>query len=113
MIAAADLNLSVAEPPKKNGAQTTAALADPESAATAVDTTGNTVNEAEIEKAGEQPLMTLPQGVDSLESYLEGIEKSVIIDALETTRWNKTAAAKKLGITFRALRYKLKKLDLE
>jgi two-component system response regulator PilR (NtrC family) len=56
---------------------------------------------------------TLPQNVDSLESYLEGIERSVIVDALETTRWNKTAAAKKLGITFRALRYKLKKLDLE
>ncbi|MFT4676998.1 MAG: two-component system response regulator PilR (NtrC family) [Patiriisocius sp.] len=48
-----------------------------------------------------------------LESYLEGIEKNVIVDALEATRWNKTAAAKKLGITFRALRYRLKKLGLE
>lgn len=55
----------------------------------------------------------LPDDEDSLESYLEGIEKSVIIDALESTRWNKTAAAKKLGITFRALRYRLKKLGLE
>ncbi len=55
----------------------------------------------------------LPQGEESLESYLENIEKAVIIDALENTRWNKTAAAKKLGITFRALRYKLKKLSLE
>ncbi|MBD3647333.1 MAG: sigma-54-dependent Fis family transcriptional regulator, partial [Pseudomonadales bacterium] len=48
-----------------------------------------------------------------LESYLEDIEKNVIIEALEATRWNKTAAAKKLGITFRALRYRLKKLNLE
>jgi two-component system response regulator PilR (NtrC family) len=50
---------------------------------------------------------------DSLESYLEGIEKNVIVEALEATRWNKTAAAKKLGLTFRALRYRLKKLNLE
>ena len=55
----------------------------------------------------------LPEDADSLDAYLEDIEKSVIVDALEATRWNKTAAAKKLGITFRALRYKLKKLDLE
>jgi two-component system response regulator PilR (NtrC family) len=53
------------------------------------------------------------EDVDSLESYLEDIEKNVIVEALEATRWNKTAAAKKLGITFRALRYRLKKLDLE
>ena len=59
------------------------------------------------------PSSSLPDDEDSLESYLEGIEKNVIVDALETTRWNKTAAAKKLGITFRALRYRLKKLGLE
>ncbi len=49
----------------------------------------------------------------SLEDYLEGIERKTIEQALEDTRWNKTAAAKKLGITFRALRYRLKKLDME
>ena len=54
----------------------------------------------------------LPAGV-SLEDFLEGIERKVITEALETTRWNKTAAAKNLGITFRALRYRLKKLGLE
>jgi two-component system response regulator PilR (NtrC family) len=52
------------------------------------------------------------QGLD-LEGYLEGIERKAIEQALEATRWNKTAAAKKLGISFRALRYKLKKLGLE
>jgi len=56
---------------------------------------------------------TMPEDAESLESYLEDIEKNVIVEALEATRWNKTAAAKKLGITFRALRYKLKKLELE
>jgi len=48
-----------------------------------------------------------------LEEYLENIERKAIEQALEVTRWNKTAAAKKLGISFRALRYKLKKLGLE
>lgn len=54
----------------------------------------------------------MSQAVD-LESKLEDQEKQLIMQALEATRWNKTAAAKKLGITFRALRYKLKKLELD
>lgn len=63
---------------------------------------------------------TLPAGIkpdlivdNDLESQLEDQERQLITQALESTRWNKTAAAKKLGITFRALRYKLKKLNLE
>lgn len=48
-----------------------------------------------------------------LESQLEDQERQLIVDALESTRWNKTAAAKKLGISFRSLRYKLKKLALD
>ncbi|NOQ93279.1 MAG: response regulator [Methylophaga sp.] len=51
--------------------------------------------------------------VVDLESKLEEQERQLITQALEATRWNKTAAAKNLGITFRALRYKLKKLNLE
>lgn len=54
----------------------------------------------------------LPSGV-SLEDYLTDIERRVVEQALDETRWNRTAAAKKLGITFRALRYRLKKLGLE
>jgi len=49
----------------------------------------------------------------SLDSYLVDIEKQTIIEALEKTRWNKTAAARLLGISFRALRYRLEKLGLE
>ncbi|MDJ0653128.1 MAG: sigma-54 dependent transcriptional regulator [Xanthomonadales bacterium] len=49
----------------------------------------------------------------SLEEYMGNIERDAIVQALEETRYNKTAAAKKLGITFRALRYRLKKLNLE
>ena len=54
-----------------------------------------------------------PLDPGSLEDYLESIERKKITEALEATRWNKTAAAKNLGITFRALRYRLKKLGLE
>lgn len=49
----------------------------------------------------------------SLEKHLENIEKEFIAQALEETRWNKTAAAKKLGMSFRSFRYRLKKLDLD
>jgi len=49
----------------------------------------------------------------SLEEYLESIEIKAIKQALEKTRWNKTAAAKELGMSFRALRYRLKKLSLD
>ena len=49
----------------------------------------------------------------SLEPFLYEQERSLIVEALEKTRYNKTAAAKLLGISFRALRYRLKKLDIE
>ncbi|RDH45470.1 sigma-54-dependent transcriptional regulator [Zooshikella ganghwensis] len=52
-------------------------------------------------------------GSQSLEDYLAELERKAIVQALEESRWNKTAAAKKLGITFRALRYRLKKLGLD
>jgi two-component system response regulator PilR (NtrC family) len=49
----------------------------------------------------------------SLGSQLEDIERDAIVKALEQTRYNKTAAAKLLGISFRALRYRIKKLDID
>ncbi|MHB1273020.1 MAG: sigma-54-dependent transcriptional regulator [Rhodanobacter sp.] len=48
-----------------------------------------------------------------LDDYISNIERTAIIKALEESRYNKTAAARKLGITFRALRYKLKKLGID
>jgi len=48
-----------------------------------------------------------------LDQFVEEIEKKEIMKALEATRWNKTAAAKLLGMSFRSLRYKLQKLNLE
>ena len=64
-------------------------------------------------EAGEREGVAVPDGEIDLEGYLEKIERQAIEKALEATRWNKTAAAKRLGISFRALRYRLKKLGLE
>jgi len=54
----------------------------------------------------------LPTGV-ALEEHLSDIEKQAILKALDETKWNRTAAAKKLGMSFRSLRYRLKKLGLD
>jgi two-component system response regulator PilR (NtrC family) len=47
-----------------------------------------------------------------LQEYLDRVEKEVILEALEKTRFNRTAAAKLLGITFRALRYRMERLGI-
>ena len=48
-----------------------------------------------------------------LNAAMDNQQRELITRALEETRWNRTTAAKKLGITFRALRYRIKKLGLE
>ena len=48
-----------------------------------------------------------------LEGHLAGVERRLLLAALEATRWNRTAAARKLGLTLRSLRYRLQKLGLE
>jgi len=49
----------------------------------------------------------------ALGDHLEEIEREAILKALDQTRYNKTAAAKVLGMSFRALRYRIKKLGIE
>lgn len=49
----------------------------------------------------------------SLDDYLQDVEKEILCNALEQARWNKTLAAKHLGISFRSLRYRLQKLGLD
>ena len=63
--------------------------------------------------ADEAPLAGIDPGAGALPSYIEQLERAAIQKALEDNRWNKTKAAAQLGITFRALRYKLKKLGME
>ena len=50
---------------------------------------------------------------EGLELYLEKIEKEILLNALNLTHWNRTMAAKKLGMSFRSLRYRLKKFGLD
>jgi two-component system response regulator PilR (NtrC family) len=54
-----------------------------------------------------------PGGKWPLQEYLDRLEREAIMEALEKTRFNKTAAAKVLGITFRALRYRLDRLGID
>jgi two-component system, NtrC family, response regulator PilR len=66
--------------------------------------------------AGEAPPVTgtpAAGGGTALGTQLESIERDAIVKALERTRYNKTAAAKLLGMSFRALRYRIKKLGIE
>ena len=48
-----------------------------------------------------------------LQDYLDQVERAAILEALEQTRHNKTAAARLLGVTFRSLRYRLERLGID
>jgi len=61
------------------------------------------------------PEQSVAIGGDSkapLQDYLDRVEKEAILEALEKTRFNRTAAAKLLGITFRSMRYRMERLGL-
>lgn len=51
--------------------------------------------------------------MNNLGGQIEDVERQAIVDALEKTRYNKTAAAKLLGLSFRQLRYRIKKLGID
>jgi len=53
------------------------------------------------------------EATPDLGNTLQDVERTTIMRALEETRFNKTAAAKKLGLTLRALRYRIEKLNIE
>ena len=54
-----------------------------------------------------------PTTSGKLGEQVEDVQRQAIVDALEQTRYNKTAAAKLLGLTFRQLRYRIKKLGID
>lgn len=68
---------------------------------------------AESEPADTPDSEESPAAGTALGSRLEDVERQSILKALEATRYNKTRAAEKLGISFRALRYRLKKLGID
>ncbi len=59
------------------------------------------------------PAVVDEMAADGLEGQLEHLEREAILKALEQTRYNKTKAAELLGMTFRQLRYRVKKLGIE
>lgn len=63
------------------------------------------VTESAAPQAGAKPGMPL-------QDYLDRLERDSIINALAQTRYNRTAAAKILGITVRSMRYRMERLGL-
>lgn len=74
---------------------------------------GNIIQADDLQLPLTETTAPATQDEHGLEPYLDTLEKEAIVKALEQARYNKTAAAKLLGITFRALRYRLKKLGIE
>jgi two-component system response regulator PilR (NtrC family) len=58
------------------------------------------------------PSAVSANGKYPLQDYLDRVEKDAILEALEKTRFNRTAAAKLLGITFRSMRYRMERLGI-
>jgi two-component system response regulator PilR (NtrC family) len=80
--------------------------------------TGDTIHADDIQLRPGVGGLALPAVVDEmaadgLEGQLAHIERDAIVKALEQTRYNKTRAAELLGISFRQLRYRVKKLGIE
>lgn len=76
---------------------------------------GGTITESDLafrSTSGGDPRSALSSGKD-LGNRIDDVQRQAIIEALEKTRYNKTAAAKLLGLTFRQLRYRIKKLGIE
>jgi two-component system response regulator PilR (NtrC family) len=70
-------------------------------------------NEIQLRPTATTPMSIESLGGAALGGQLEEIERTAILKALKQTRYNKTAAAKVLGMSFRALRYRIKKLGID
>jgi two-component system response regulator PilR (NtrC family) len=65
-----------------------------------------------IPSVGDAEAAAVPSGAAPLQEHLDRVEKAAILEALQKTRFNRTAAAKLLGVTFRSLRYRMERLGL-
>ena len=77
--------------------------------------TGAKIMREDLQLTPQQPVERagVPDGKGPLQDYLDRLEKEAILDALGKTRFNRTAAAKLLGITFRSLRYRMERLGID
>ena len=67
---------------------------------------------ADSDTAFSEPAAAVVTGKIPLTNYLDSVERSAILEALSQTGFNRTAAAKLLGVTFRALRYRMERLGI-
>jgi len=77
---------------------------------------GNTIQAGDLNLSpdpGFAPPQSQANVPGNLQDYLDKMEREALIKALEQTRYNKTAAARLLGVTFRSLRYRLERLGIE
>jgi len=65
-----------------------------------------------LKPASEDTIAPMP-ATGNLGSQVEDVQRHAIVQALEKTRYNKTAAAKLLGLSLRQLRYRIEKLGIE
>ena len=80
----------------------------------AADTQQITADDLHLTPPPEETDAALPTGDKwPLQDYLDRVERAAINEALEKTRYNRTAAAKLLGITFRAMRYRMERLGIK
>ncbi len=77
-------------------------------------TSADTIEAADLQLAAATSMSGAPpiSGPINLQDHLDRVEREAILEALEKTRFNRTAAAKLLGITFRALRYRMTRLGI-
>ena len=71
-----------------------------------------TTEDLQLAPGGVQALEAPPTGQLPLQDCLDQVERQAILDALQKTRFNRTAAARLLGVTFRSLRYRMERLGL-
>ena len=74
---------------------------------------GDRITAADLNMRRAEPPADGANHAGRLDEQVEDVQRQAIVEALEKTRYNKTAAAKLLGMTFRQLRYRIKKLGIE
>ncbi|MDP2810199.1 MAG: sigma-54 dependent transcriptional regulator [Rhodocyclaceae bacterium] len=76
--------------------------------------TGDVIDIGDLNlSASALPVEAVLLGQLPLQDHLDRVEKQTILEALQKTRFNQTAAARMLGVTFRSLRYRMERLGLK
>ncbi len=115
-ISAEDLQLSGRAPGLDSGQPFGSNTLPPEFTNTLTPNFGNTIVPnfgSTLGHARPAGAATLPADDLPFDAHVEELERKAIIDALEKCRYNKTRAAAMLGMSFRSLRYRIKKLGIE